>query len=252
MRALTRDVSDSIGRCELTHLARSPIDVARARAQHRAYEQALESYGLPVERLPSDPAWPDAVFIEDTAVVLPELAVICRPGARSRRPEVAGVEAALARFRPIVRIDPPATIDGGDVLVMGRSVFVGRSSRTSDEAVRQLRSALEPAGYRVVAVAVSGCLHLKSAATSLDAARVLIDPRRVSPLAFAGFECVEVDADEPGAANVVSVPGGLLAGAAYPRTCDRLEAMGWQVARVDAGELAKAEGALTCCSLLVS
>ena len=144
MIALTRGVSPSIVRCELTHLAREPIDVGLAREQHRAYEDALTRLGCSVQRVPGGADLPDGVFIEDTAVVLPELAIIARPGAVSRRPEVDAVAAALTPLRDLVRIEEPATLDGGDVLVVGTHVFVGRSSRTNDAGVEQLRHALAP------------------------------------------------------------------------------------------------------------
>lgn len=252
MIALTREVSAAIARCELTHLAREPIDLARARAQHRAYEQALASLGCEVRRVGGADDLPDSVFIEDTAVVLPEVAIVARPGAASRRPELAAVAEVLAALRPLVRIDAPATLDGGDVLVLDRAVFVGRSSRTNDAAIAQLGALLGPWGYSVTAVETSACLHLKSAVTLLTPRSVLLNPAWVPPAVFAGYECLEVDGAEPAAANVVSVGGRLLCASAYPRTADRLARRGFDVTRVDASELAKAEGALTCCSLLVS
>jgi dimethylargininase len=250
--ALTREVSAAIGRCELTHLGREPIDVERARGQHRAYEQALASLGCEIRRVSPAGDLPDSVFIEDTAIVLPEVAVVARPGAASRRPEVAAVVELLGGWRPLVRIDAPGTLDGGDVLVLDRSVFVGRSSRTNDAAIAQLGALLGPYGYRVTTVATPACLHLKSAVTSLTPQAVLLNPAWIAPAVFAGYECIEVDGAEPAAANVVSVGGRLLCAAAYPRTGDRLERRGFGVVRVDVSELAKAEGALTCCSLLVS
>src|SRR5689334_4280284 len=161
--ALTRDISPALAACELTHLPRQPIDIDLARAQHREYEAALAGAGCRVERLPADAALPDCVFIEDAAIAVDELAIITRPGAESRRPETAAVAEALARYRRVVHIEAPATIDGGDVLVIGRRVFVGTSSRTNDAAVSQLRIHLQPCGYSVCAVQVQGCLHLKSA-----------------------------------------------------------------------------------------
>ncbi len=249
--ALTRDVSAAIGRCELTHLPRETIDVALARRQHRAYEEALTRLGCEVRRLDAGLDLPDSVFIEDTAVVLGELAIVARPGAASRRVELQAVIAALTGLRPLAFIEDPGTLDGGDVVVIGRRLFVGTSTRTNDAGIRQLRTLVEPFGYRVTTVATSECLHLKSAVTALDAESVILNADWVRRDAFAAFVCIDVDPAEPAASNVVSIGGRLLAGAAYPRTCDRLEARGFEVVRVDASELAKAEGALTCCSLLV-
>jgi len=252
MLALTREVSDAIVRCELTHVPREPIDVALARVQHEEYERTLESLGCTVRRLPADDSMPDSVFIEDTAVVLPELAIVARPGAESRRHEVAAVREALAPLRPLVEIEEPGTLDGGDVVVAGRAIFVGRSTRTNEAGIQQLRRAVAPHGYTVNSVLTSGCLHLKSAATALNSETVVVNPAWIAPAVFAAYDCIHIDPSETAAANVVSVNGRLIAGAAFTRTCERLERRGFKVLRVDARELARAEGALTCCSLLVS
>jgi dimethylargininase len=250
--ALTRDVPPAINRCELTHLAREPIDYHRAVAQHQAYERRLEELGCRLQRIPADPEQADAVFIEDTAVVVDELALITRPGAESRRSEVEPVAQALQRLRPVTRIRPPGTLDGGDVLRAGRQLFVGRTSRTNAQGIAQLREAMEPLGYSVIPVAVSGCLHLKSAVTEVDNGLLLINPRWVNPGVFAGFDCVEVDPAEPHGANVLRVGDRVLHGEPYSRTRSRLEAEGVNVVAVDLSELAKAEGAVTCCSLILS
>jgi dimethylargininase len=249
--ALTRDVSPALGECELTHLERTPIDVVRAVVQHAGYEQLLERLGCRVHRLPAAADIPDSVFIEDTAVVLEELAVLARPGAASRRCEVAAVADALRPHRELRAIAEPATLDGGDVLVARRSVFVGRSSRTNAQGIEQLRGILEPLGYSVVPVKVAGYLHLKSAVTGVGDGTLLVNPVWVSPAPFEAFELLPVDPDEPGAANVVRVREELVMPAAFPRTRARLESRGYRVHTVDVSELAKAEGAVTCCSLLI-
>jgi dimethylargininase len=250
--ALTREVSPAIGRCELTHLARAPIDVERARAQHRQYELALEWLGCDVRRLPGGDGMPDSVFIEDAAVVLPELGIVTRPGAESRRAETRAVADALSPLRPLIHIEAPGTVDGGDVMMVGGTLFVGRSTRTNDAGIEQLRAAVTPHGYRVRAMRPTGCLHLKSAVTAIGDNTVLLNPRWLSSDEFAGYDGHEVDPSEPGAANVVAVGGRVIAAAAYPSTCERLERRGFHVRRVDVSEIAKAEGALTCCSLLVA
>lgn len=249
--ALTRAVSPTLADCELTHIDRTPIDVARAETQHAAYEEALRALGCEVRRVPAAPENPDAVFIEDTAVVLDELAIITRPGAESRRTEVEPVAAALAALRPLQRIEAPGTLDGGDVLVVGSSIFVGRTPRTNDDGIAQLRAAVAPFGYRVIPVDVTGCLHLKSAVTALDHDTVLCNPAWVDPSAFAPKAAALVADDEPSAANVVRVGERLLAASAYPRTNEMLKRRGYSVVTVPADELAKAEGAVTCCSLIV-
>lgn len=248
--ALTRAVPDSIGACELTHLTREPIDVVVARAQHAAYEDALRAAGCLVERIAALPEAPDSVFVEDAAIVLDDVAVITRPGAESRRGEVVSVATALLPYRELVRIEAPATIDGGDVLRVGRRIFVGLSTRTNVEAVRQLRAALAPRGYEVVPVSVQGTLHLKSAVTQVGPARLLVNRDWIDTAAFQDYDWIEVDPAEPSAANALLVRDTLLFPTEFPRTAQRLERAGIHPVRVAASELAKAEGALTCCSLV--
>ena len=249
--ALTRPVPPSIAHCELTHMTREPIDVARAAQQHEAYEAALRAMGCTVQRLAGLPDHPDSVFIEDSAVVFDDFAVITRPGAESRRGEVPLVAGALRQFRPLHTIEAPGTLDGGDVLVAGRHVFVGQSSRTNDAGIRQLASFVEPAGYRVTPLRVDRCLHLKTAVSALGDGRLLYSPEFINPSALTGVACIAVDDSEPNAANVVSVGRAVLCPASAPCTGSLLRAEGFDVHAVDASELAKAEGGLTCCSLLV-
>jgi dimethylargininase len=251
--ALTREISAAFDRCELTHLPRVPIDVARAREQHAAYEWALVEEGCTVRRLDSAEDIPDAVFIEDTAVVLEEGAVICRPGAASRLKEVASVVEALTRHGRAVRsIEPPATLDGGDVLVVGRQVFVGASARTNRPGIEQLGQILDAVGYSVRAVPVEGCLHLKSAVTAVAPDTLLINRERVPADAFAGFSLIDVAPEEPHAANALPIGDVLIYPTSFPRTRERLEQRGLRIRAVDVDELQKAEGAVTCCSLVFS
>jgi dimethylargininase len=248
--ALTREVSPAILRCELTHLQRTPIDLERAQAQHAAYEEALRGAGCEVQRLPPEPELPDAVFVEDTAVVLDELAVITRPGASSRRAEIASVAAALASHRTLCSIEPPGTLDGGDVLRVGRHIFVGRSSRSNSAGLAQLTRLCAPHGYQVRAVEVTGCLHLKSAVTAASAKALLINRRWIDAAAFSGYELIDVDPDEPAAANVLRIGSTLIYPTSFPKTARRLERHA-RLSVVDVSELAKCEGAVTCCSLIV-
>lgn len=249
--AITRAPSAAMSRCELTHLRRQVIDPEVVRAQHGAYERTLAELGFEVVRLPGDPDLPDCVFIEDTAVVVDELAVITRPGAPPRRGETAAVEAALAGYRPLSRLAAPATLDGGDVLRVGRRLFVGATRRTNREGIEQLGAALAPFGYSVTAVPVDRCLHLKSAVTQVAEDTVLVNPDLVDAGAFARLEALTIDPSEPAAANTLLVPGALVVASAYPRTAERLQRAGLTLVAIDMSELAKAEGALTCCSLLL-
>ena len=249
--AITRPVPPSITECELTHLERQPIDWTRATAQHHAYECALQSLGCKLERLPVAPSQPDSVFIEDTAFVVDECAVIARPGAPSRRAETSMVADALRPYRRLAPIEAPATLDGGDVLRIGRRVYVGVSTRTNAEGIRQLSATLEPLGYSVESVVVRECLHLKTAVSALGDEQLLLNPRMVDGTAFRGAPWIEIDPAEPFAANVICVGDSVLCPANAPGTRRRLETHGYDVVAVDASELAKAEAGLTCCSVIL-
>jgi dimethylargininase len=246
MIAITRDVSPSIANAELTHLDRVVIDYERARDQHEQYRALLASLGCEVISLPGDAAFPDCVFIEDTAVVLDDVAVITRPGAASRRGEVDVVAEALAPLRKLVRIEAPATLDGGDVLVLDDRVYVGRSSRSNEAALEQLRALT---GREVIGVDVHGALHLKTAITRVSHDTLLVNRAWVDVTPFAGWKIV--DAAETFGANAVWLGDVVIYPAAFPETLARLAAAGLAVRTVAADELAKAEGGVTCCSLLV-
>ena len=248
--ALVREVSPSLESCELTHLAREPLDVGRARAQHRAYAAVLARLGCDVRWIPEAPDLPDAVFVEDTAVVVDEIAVVTRPGAASRRSETATVAAALAAYRRVVTVAAPATLDGGDVLRVGRTVYVGRSERTNPEGIAQLEQHLAPFGYRVLAASVHGCLHLKSAVTEVADSTLLYNPAWVDPGTFHDVSMLPIDPAEPFAANGLRIGTSLVYPNAFPRTRARMEQRGIDVSVVEVSELAKAEGAVTCCSLV--
>ena len=250
--ALTRAVPQSLERCELTHLARRPIDVALAVSQHAAYEDALRAAGCTVVRIPPEPDRPDSVFVEDTAVVLDEVAVITRPGAPSRRGETASTAAALGAYRRLVTIEAPGTLDGGDVLRIGRRLFAGRSARTNEAGIAQLAAFLAPFGYRVEGLALTGCLHLKSAVTAIDAETIVLNPAWVDASRLGAQRAIEVDLAEPLAANILAIGRSVLVNASAPRTAERIRAAGFEVVPVDQSELAKAESGLTCCSLILA
>ena len=231
-------------------MRRQPIDVDRARSEHRAYEQCLADLGCAVVRLEASHELPDSMFVEDAAVVFDEVAVITRPGALTRRGETPAAARALVVHRPLRYVVAPATLDGGDVLVVGRRVFVGESSRTNRDAVSQLDRMLGQFGYAVQAIRVSGCLHLKSAVTSVSDTALLINRQWVSVDPFRAFDLIEVDPSEPGAANALRVGGRVIYPTRHTRTGERLTSAGVDILTVDLNELAKAEGAVTCCSLV--
>jgi dimethylargininase len=249
--AITRDISPAIAQCELTHLDRVPIELETARRQHEAYERALSGAGCTVHRLAGGDDMPDSVFIEDTAVVFGQLAIVARPGAESRRIETGPVASVLAHHRTVHRIEPPGTLDGGDVLVVGRRVFVGASARTNAEGIEQMRRILAPHGYSVDAVEVHGCLHLKSAASAVAAGKLLINRDWTDSSRFAGFELIDVDPSEPFAANALPIGDTVLYARQFPLTRRRLDDRGVNVRTIDMSELAKAEGGVTCCSLII-
>jgi dimethylargininase len=249
--ALTREISPAIEHCELTHVERMTIDLAQARSEHEAYEAALRDLGCDVRRLPAGADMPDSVFIEDTALVLDELAVITRPGAESRRAETAAVSEAVRAYRPVAAIIAPGTLDGGDIVRVGRRLLVGVGYRSNDAGIKQLRSIVASQDYSVEAVRFEGCLHLKSAVSVLDDDTVLVNPSWVDARIFDPMRIVEIDPSEPFAANALRVGDSIVYPAEHTRTAARLRAAGFDVRAVPAGELAKAEGGVTCCSLLL-
>ena len=248
--AITRQISPRFNECELTHLARQPIDLDLARAQHHEYEAALRELGCTVISLPPEPDLPDSVFVEDVALVFDEVAIITRPGADSRKPEAESIARALSPYRTLFTIEAPGTVDGGDVLCVGRTVYVGLSSRSNRSGVEQLQKILTPYGYVVLGVEVTGCLHLKSAVTQLREDRLLINPAWVDRSIFGEIRFIEVDESEPSAANAVWIADTVLYPSSFPKTRRRMAETGLRLKIVDATEVAKAEGAVTCCSLI--
>ncbi|HSR64415.1 MAG TPA: dimethylargininase, partial [Xanthomonadaceae bacterium] len=242
--AITRRISPTLADCQLSFVPRVPLDVERAEAQHRDYCRALAAAGCSVVELAPEPDMPDAVFVEDTAVVVEELAVVTRPGAPSRRGEGATVRPVLARFRPLAEIEAPGTLDGGDVLRIGRRVFVGESARSNADGIARLRALLQPHGYTVQGVTTRDCLHLKSAVTALGGGTLLVQPEWVDPAVFADYRVVPVDPGEEHAANALRIgEGTVVYPDCFPRTQARIEAAGVRVLAVDVSELQKAEGA---------
>jgi dimethylargininase len=250
--AITREISPRFAECELTHIERTPIDLEVARAQHRAYVGTLRSLGCEVIELPAEPELPDSVFVEDTAIILPEVAVITRPGADSRKPETESIIQALTPLIQLVRVREPGTIDGGDVLVVGKKIYIGLSTRSNQEAIQQLNQMLREYGYAVVGVELHDCLHLKSAVTRVDDQTLLINQNWVDASCFKNFDLVEVDPSEPYAANCLPLNGSIIFPTSFPKTRLRLQESGYEVIVVDVSELAKAEGAVTCCSLIIN
>jgi dimethylargininase len=250
LRALTRQVSTTFAACELTFVDRQPIDVEKAIAQHRAYEACLTDLGVLVTSLPADPEFPDGVFVEDPAIVLDELAIIARPGTESRRGETESIAQALSNFRELRYIDEPATLEGGDVVCIGKTLYVGLSRRTNRDGIAQLTELLRHFNYRVVPVNVNGCLHLKSGACWAGGDIILANREWIDAAQFRDFKVINVPADEPSAADVLPIGDTLLVPANFIRTHEILEASGINVRPIDVSELQKAEAGVTCMSLL--
>ena len=231
-------------------MARQPIDLAKACEQHRGYERLLEKLGARLISLPAEAMLPDSMFVEDPAVVLDELAVILPLGTPTRRAEAASLAQALSPFRKLEYVKSPGMLEGGDVLRIGRQLFVGLSRRTNKEGIRQLKAILEPRGYEVVGVPVRGCLHLKSAVTYLGRNTLLANREWFDVRAFDGYDFVDVAAEEAHAGNALALGDTVIFPASFPRTRARLEERGFCVTPLDISELQKAESGLTCSSLL--
>lgn len=249
--ALTRAPSPAIADGELTYLGRTPIDFDKAVSQHAVLQDALHAAGCQVRQLPALPHFGDAVFVEDIAFVLPEVAIMCRPGAPSRRPEVPSVADQLEEFDiPLRFVKHPATVDGGDLLLVGRKLYVGLSRRTNEAGFRQIRSLVAAHGYEAIGVPVEGCLHLKTAATQVADDLVLLNEAWVDPSLFDEMERIRVDPTEPFAANALRINDTVLYSSSHPRTVRLLEARGIETTIVDLSELEKAEAGVTCCSII--
>jgi dimethylargininase len=250
LTAITRAVSPSLQSCELTWLHRQIINIQLAIEQHHEYERALAELGLQVISLPAQAEMPDAMFVEDPVLVLDEMAIINRMGCASRAPEGETLAAALAPFRPLRFLTEPATLEGGDVLRVGKDLFVGLSSRTNQAAIAQLRAEVEPYGYRVCPVEVRGCLHLKSAACSLGDSKILANPGWIDIEPFHNFRIIIVPEAEPGAANVLRIGDTILMPACFPQTQQLVGQEGLRIRTVDISELMKAEAAVSCSSVI--
>jgi dimethylargininase len=250
LTAITRAVSPAIVNCELSFIPRQAIDLQIAREQHHSYEQLLEKLGARIVSLASEPDLPDSMFVEDPAIVLDELAVIFPLGTESRRLEAASLAEAISKFRALEYVALPGHLEGGDILRMGRKLFVGVTKRSNAEGIRQLAAILAPHHYEVTPVGVTGCLHLKSAVTCLGRQTLLANRAWFDRAPFSGYDWIDVDPREPHAANALTLGNTVIFPASFPRTRARLEARDFDVTPLDISELQKAESGLTCSSLI--
>jgi dimethylargininase len=247
---LTRDVSPRIAECQLTFMERQAIDYRKACEQHKRYTETVKDMGFDVVSLPSQPFFPDGVFVEDNAVIVDEVAVIGTPARMSRRDEVHGLAEVLSRYRHVEYLTAGATLEGGDVIFSGNICYVGQSTRTNHEGIQQLEAILAPFGYEVMPVLVSGCLHLSTGASYLGKDVVLVNSQWVDTSAFRGHETIEVPRSEPWAANVLAFDDIVVLPESHPQTRALLESRGFTTRTIDISELMKAEAGLTCMSLI--
>ena len=248
-RAFVREVPDSFVEA-LTMGDRPVLDVARAREQHAAYRQMLLDAGYELTVIPADENCPDCPFIEDTAVVLDGFAIITRPGAEERRPETGPVAESLAELMPVHHITEPGTVDGGDVMRVGKDVFIGRSARTNDAGIAQFAEIASQYGFRVIAAPVSKVLHLKSGVVPLDDETLLIATDCTDPATFVGYRLIEKPPSEKSGSALRLHDGRIVVTANSPMTIGTLQGAGYDVSWTDTTEFQKADGGLTCLSLL--
>ncbi len=239
--------------CELTFLDRESIHYDIAMNQHAQYADALQQAGVDVHVFDKNQTSPDSVFVEDVAIILDELAIICSMGTPSRRGEIDEMKKIISQFRDnIHQIRLPATIEGGDVLRVGRTLYVGQSSRTNIEGIDALIDIVSAFGYRVVPIRVYGCLHLKTGVTALSDDTLLINPNWIDVEHFNEYKLIEVAPDEPWAANVLRIDDYLITNAAFPETAKIIRSSGFDIHEIDISEFSKAEAGLTCMSLVFS
>lgn len=248
--AIVRKPNKAISECALTFLQRQPIDLEIMRRQHREYQRVLAENSVRVIELPELAGYADSVFVEDTAVILPEMAIITKPGIASRVDETPSIAEVLQKFRPLVYIEAPGTLEGGDVLVADKTLFVGLSSRTNSQAIGQLHLHTQAFGYSIREVEVLHCLHLKTGCSFLGGNTVLLNPYWVSPRNFEGLKTIFVNPEEPFAANCLVVSNKILTPIRFSKTRKALEQLGFQVEGIEISEFQKAEAGLTCMSLI--
>lgn len=249
MKVVTHIPSPALEQCELTFLDSESIDIDKARAEHSAYCKVLEKCGAEVIILDENETLPDSVFVEDPIIVFDEVAVLTSMGVESRRKESQVMEKFFSSYRDVKRIELPAKIEGGDVLKIGKKVFVGLSPRTNEAGVDALRSIISVYGYEVKSVKVPGCLHLKTGCTALDEDTILINTEWIDESAFKDFIKVEVPTDEPFGANVLPIKNTLCMNAGFPKSAELVKSLGYNVVITDITEFVKAEAGLTCMSI---
>ena len=249
LAVLTHLPSPALQECELTFIESEPINIEKAIREHGNYCRMLADCGARIFTLDSNIALPDSVFVEDPIIVFDEVAVLTSMGVASRRKESEALERFFRRYREVKKISLPAKIEGGDVLKIGRRIYVGESPRTNKLGFQELCAILEPLGYEVTSVPVTGCLHLKTGCTALDEKTLLINPDWVDEAPFRGYRLVKTLSGEPFGANVLPLLDTICMNGAFPRTIDLVKSLGYKVVSTDITEFVKAEAGLTCMSV---
>jgi dimethylargininase len=251
MLAITHVPSPAMESGERTFVGRDPIDAHLAAAQHAAYCRLLEECGANVKTLEVNRHLPDCAFVEDAAVVLDEIAVLATMGAASRRAELPGIESELRKHREVVSLTLPATLEGGDVVRIGKTLLVGESSRTNRAGIAALEAIVRRHGYRVARIKVHGCLHLKTACCALPDGRLHVNPDWIDMQPLEPFDCIHIPRDELWGANCLCIGENVILSAAHARTAQQLSSLEFAVQPIDLSEFAKAEAGVTCLSLLI-
>jgi dimethylargininase len=249
LTVVTHLPSPALQECELTFLDSETINIEKARKEHDQYCSMLSECGAQVIKLEDNLSLPDSVFVEDPVIVFDEVAVLTSMGVESRRKELPVLQKFFAQHRHIERISLPAQIEGGDVLKIGRKIFVGNSQRTNEKGITALRNIIEPLGYTVIPVKVTGCLHLKTGCTALDDSTILLNPDWVESRQFSGYNLIKTLPEEPFGANVLPIKDTICMNAAFPQTIEMVKSLGYTVAETDITEFVKAEAGLTCMSV---
>lgn len=250
LTAITHSPSSLLNNCELTFLRPEKINFEKAKRQHKNYCQMLEKCDVKVLVLNKNTDLPDSAFVEDTAIVLDEIAIITPMGVASRQNETKLIEIELEPFRPIVKVESPAKIEGGDVLRIGKNLYVGNSTRTNTKGIKALAKIVKPFGYKVIEVKVHNSLHLKTACMALDDETILFNPKWFDSEVFKDFRKIEISSNEPFAGNILKIKDTICIHSGFSKTREIIEKLGFKTKKIDISEFLKAEAGLTCLSLI--
>lgn len=249
LEVLTHVPSSNLNNCELTYLDSERIDIKKALIEHNSYCNMIKECGANVNIIEDNIDLADSVFVEDPIIVFDEVAIVTSMGVESRRKESQVLKDYFSKIREIKEIKLPSKIEGGDVLVIDKKVFVGLSPRTNESAIEELKNILKPYGYIVQSVKVDGCLHLKTGCTALDDKTILLNPNWVDVEVFSDYKIINIPSDEPFGANIMKINEYICMNEAFPKSIELVKALGYKVKTTDISEFVKAEAGLTCMSV---